>query len=91
MKMELQSLIKDTTRVLHVLNVDSKGLLDTITAIQEGFEYRLRQMVQQIRNFFEAEDLEKLRESQCIDNIADALRKKPICTVSLTASHLRAR
>lgn len=59
----------------HILNVDSKGLFDTITTLHEGKDYRLRQTVQRIRDSFEARELDVLRWVQGRVNIADALTK----------------
>eukprot|EP00177_Eucheuma_denticulatum_P007832 GFKZ01014258.1.p1 GENE.GFKZ01014258.1~~GFKZ01014258.1.p1 ORF type:complete len:1202 (-),score=97.36 GFKZ01014258.1:1881-5486(-) len=60
----------------HDLNVDSKGLWDTITTLHEGKEYRLRQTVQRIRNSFEAQELNVLRWIPGTENVADALTKR---------------
>lgn len=60
----------------HILNVDSKGLFDTITTLHDGKEYRLRQTVQRIRDSFEAKELNVLRWIQGHVNIADALTKR---------------
>lgn len=60
----------------HVLQVDSKGLYDTITTLHEGGEYRLRQTVQRIRDSFETQDINVLRWVQSRANIADALTKR---------------
>lgn len=58
------------------LNVDSKGVYDTITTLHEGRDYRLRQTVQRIRDSFESGDLDYLRLIQGFVNIADSLTKK---------------
>jgi len=58
----------------HVLHVDSKGLYDTVTTLDEGRDYRLRQ--QRIRDYFEAEDPNALQWIQGKANIADALTKR---------------
>lgn len=63
------------TPVKHELNIDSKGLWDTITTLHEGKEYRLRQTVQRLRNSFEAEETEIMRWIPGPLNIADALTK----------------
>lgn len=59
----------------HELNVDSKGLYETITTLHEGREYRLIQTVQRIRDSFESEELDVIRWVQGFANIADALTK----------------
>lgn len=61
--------------IKHELNVDSKGLYDTITTLQEGSEFRLRQTVQRNRDSFESEELDKMRWIQGFANISDALTK----------------
>lgn len=76
MKMALQSITQDNKRIPHVLNIDSKGLYDTITTLHEGREYRLRQTVQRIRDSFESGELDTLKWVQGIANIADALTKR---------------
>lgn len=76
LKMAIRSLSLDGLNIPHVLNVDSKGLYDTITTLHEGREYRLRQTVQRIRDSFEAGDLDTLRWVQGAVNIADALTKR---------------
>lgn len=60
----------------HELNVDSKGLYDTVTTLHEGRDYRLRQTVQRIRDSFEAKELNLMRWVQGPVNIADALTKR---------------
>ena len=60
----------------HVLNVDSKGLYDTITTLHEGRDYRLRQTVQRIRDSFEPGELDVLRWIQGVVNMSDALTKR---------------
>lgn len=61
--------------VKHELNVDSKGLYDTITTLHEGREYRLRQTVQRIRNSFEAGETDVFRWIPGKENLADTLTK----------------
>lgn len=62
-------------KITYQLNVDSKGLYDTITTLHEGKEYRLRQTVQRLRDSFESEELNVLQWIQGFANIADALTK----------------
>lgn len=50
-KQAVQTLFADR-KIKHRVNVDSKGLYDTITTLHEGREYRLRQTVQSIRDPF---------------------------------------
>lgn len=59
--------------VQHEINVDSKGLYDTITTLHEGRDYRLHQTVQQIWDSFEEEELNLLWWVQGGANVADAL------------------
>lgn len=61
--------------IKHELNVDSKGLYDTITTLHEGREYRLRQTVQRIRNSFEAGETDVIRWIPGTENLADTLTK----------------
>lgn len=60
---------------MRTLMVDSKGVVDTITTLHDGREYRLRQTVQQLRDSFAYGDLNKLRWVPSKANIADALTK----------------
>jgi hypothetical protein len=60
------------------LNVDSRGLFDTITTLHEAREYRLRQTVQRIRDSFESRQLDVLRWVRGILNVADALTKRNV-------------
>lgn len=60
----------------HELNVDSKGLYDTITTLHEGRDYRLRQTVQRIRDSFESQELNAIRWIQGPVNISDGLTKR---------------
>jgi len=67
-----------TSDIRNELNVDSRGLYDTITTLHEGNEYRLKQTVQRIRNSFESEELNVLRWIPGVENVADALTKRNI-------------
>ena len=75
LKMAMTSLFP-SDRFRHVLNVDSKGLYDTVTTLHEGRDYRLRQTVQRIRDSFEAGEVDIIRWVQGKANIADALTKR---------------
>lgn len=75
LKLGLSSLFPDR-RFTHELNVDSKGLFDTVTTLHEGRDYRLRQTVQRIRDSFEAQEVNVIRWIQGPVNIADALTKR---------------
>lgn len=74
-KMGLASLFPEQT-FTHELNVDSKGLFDTVTTLHEGRDYRLRQTVQRIRDSFESQELNVLRWVQGPVNVADGLTKR---------------
>ena len=65
------------------INVDSRGLLDTISMLHEGRDYRLRQTVQRIRDSFEARDFDVLSWIKGSLNIADALTKRNIVLYKL--------
>lgn len=75
LKMAMTSLFP-SDKFRHVLNVDSKGLYNTITTLHEGRDYRLRQTVQRIRDSFEAGEVDTIRWVQGKANIADALTKR---------------
>lgn len=75
-KMAMPSVSHGTAHIPNVLNIDSKGLYDTITTLDEGKEYRLRQTVQRIRDSFEPEDLDILRCVQGIAKVANAINKR---------------
>lgn len=60
----------------HELNVDSKGLYDTVTTLHEGRDYRIRQTVQRIRDSFEEKELNVMRWVQGPVNISDALTER---------------
>jgi hypothetical protein len=60
------------------LNVDSRGLFDTITTLHEAREYRLRQTVQRVRDSFESRRLDVLRWVRGFLNVADALTKRNV-------------
>lgn len=62
-------------QVEHTLHVDSKGLLNTITTIHNGREYRLRQTVQRISSRFKAGETDIILWVQRKAKIADALTK----------------
>lgn len=74
-KMSLASLFPKN-EFTHELNVDSKGLYDTVTTLHEGRDYRLRQTVQRIRDSFESQELNVLRWVQGPVNVADGLTKR---------------
>lgn len=61
--------------VPYVLCVDSKGLYDTTTTFHEGNEYRIKQAVRGIRDYFESGELDVLMWVEGRFNIADALTK----------------
>lgn len=73
-KQALQSIFTKED-VIHEVNVDSKGLYDTVTTLHEGREYRLKQTVQRIRDSFESEELDVLNWIHGCVNLADALTK----------------
>lgn len=64
--------------VKNELIVDSKALWDTIKTLHEGREYRLRQMVQWIRNSFERMELKIMRWAPGTENLADAITKRNV-------------
>jgi len=70
--------INKNDNIKHVLHVDSMGLFDTISALHDDKEYRLRQTVQRIRDSFEDGDIDILRWIPSRRNIADGLTKR--CT-----------
>lgn len=74
-KMAINALFPNS-QIKHELNVDSKGLWDTITTLHEGREYRLRQTVQRIRNSFESKELNVVRWIPGRDTLSDALKKR---------------
>lgn len=59
----------------HMLLVDSLGLLNTMTTIHKGKDYRPPQTVQKIRNSFDAEKIDVIREIVGKVNLANALAK----------------
>lgn len=61
---------------MHELNVYSKGLFDTITTLDDGRDYRLRQTVQRIRDSFESREVNIIRWVQGQINIYDGLTKR---------------
>lgn len=77
MKQALSSLFPKH-RTLHELSVDFNALKDTITTLDEGTEYRLRQTVQRIRNRFASGKLDVSRWIPGTEDIADALTKRNV-------------
>lgn len=61
--------------ITHTMNVESKGLFDTLSTLHEGREYRFRQTGQQIRNSFDSGDLDELQWIEGRVNIADGFTK----------------
>lgn len=57
----------------HTIHVNSRGIFDTITILYNGREHRLKQIVQQIFDRFEAKDTDFIRWVQIMANIADTL------------------
>jgi Reverse transcriptase (RNA-dependent DNA polymerase) len=57
------------------LNVDSKGLYDTISTLHESKDYRPRPTVTRIRDSFGAQEIRTLRLIPGSSNLADALTK----------------
>lgn len=55
--------------------VDSKGLYDTISTVQEGTEYLVQKTVQRFRDFFVSRELRIPRWVEGFANLADALTK----------------
>lgn len=51
-KTALQAILRSSA-IQHELNVDFKGLYDTITTMHEGRDFKLRQTFQRIRDSFE--------------------------------------
>lgn len=71
-------IIFPSANIEHEMIVDSKALFDTITAIHEAHEFRLRRTVTMIRHSFESKELDGLRWIQGKLNIADALTKRNV-------------
>ena len=65
------------------LNVDSRGLFDTLSTLHEGRDYRLRETVQRIRDSFESKEIDVLRWIKGTSNISDALTKRNIVLYQL--------
>lgn len=55
------------------LHVDSRGLLDTISNLHDGKQYRLCQIVQRIRDSFKRGDIDVLRWLPTGQNIAEGI------------------
>lgn len=53
--------IENKRKIRNILHVDQRGLYDTTTTFYRGKEYRLRQTVQIIRDFFEDCEIDILR------------------------------
>jgi len=62
--------------ITHKLHVDSRALYDTITTLNEGKDYRVRQALERIRDSFESCEFDTLRWVPGVLNIADALTKR---------------
>lgn len=62
--------------VRHIMHVDYRGLFDTISTLHDGKEYRLKQIVQRIRDSFEEGDIDILRWIPSGQNMADCLTKR---------------
>jgi hypothetical protein len=57
------------------LNVDAKGLYDTLFTLHESRDYRLRPTVSRIRDSFDSHELQVLRWIPGATNLADALKR----------------
>jgi hypothetical protein len=69
-------LFPDSSTPLHFeLNVDLKGLYDTIPTLHESKDYRLRPTVTRIRDAFGAQEIRIFRWIPGPSNLADALTK----------------
>ena len=73
----VRALLDDSSIKSHI-NIDSRGLFDTLTTLHDGRDYRLRQTVQRIRDSFDGNDIDVLRWIRGSDNVADALTKRNI-------------
>jgi len=71
-------LLLDRPTLPSQINVDSRGLFDTLTTLHEGRDYRLRQTVQRIRDSFEGKEFDVLRWIKGSTNVADALTKRNV-------------
>lgn len=86
-KKEVQTILPEV-RIRHELNVDSRGLYDTITKLHEGKEYRMRQTVLRIRESFESEELDILQLIQGFFNLTDALTKQNSASFKMLTKEL---
>lgn len=74
-KQAVKSIIA-STRTKHVLNIDSRELFDTISTLNYGKEYCIRQTVDRIRDRFESTDINDLRCVPAGQNLPDILTNK---------------
>lgn len=70
------NVITNGTGMKHILHVDSRGLLHTISSLHDGKKYIFRPTVQIIRDSFERGDINTLRRITNGINIADTLTKR---------------
>lgn len=59
-KVGMRSLLPNSN-MQHDVPVDSRGIFDTITALHDGREYRLRHTIQRLGDRFESGELDRLR------------------------------
>lgn len=62
--------------IRHDLNIDGKGLRETLVTIHEGKDYRLGQTVQRIRDSFESHELGTIHSIPGTENVSDASTKR---------------
>ena len=74
-KIAMRSILQNNS-ITNTLLIDSNALFQTMTTLHEGREYRLRQTVQQLRDSFESQELNRIRWIQGKANLADALTKQ---------------
>ena len=67
----------------HELNIDSKALFDSLTSQHEQKDFRLRQVIQEVRASYETGEVSTLRWIAGKINPADALTKRNATTGSL--------
>ena len=72
----LSRLFSAGTTLPLVFTVDSHGLYSTITTLHEGKDYRLRPVVERLRDSFGTEEFDVMQWNRGPKNISDALTKR---------------
>jgi Reverse transcriptase (RNA-dependent DNA polymerase) len=76
LKENYREFARNPSSILYEITVDRKGLVNTMSTLHDGKDYRLRPTVCRLHDSFASEEIRILRWTPGLQNLADALKKR---------------